>query len=45
MYVHSKNKVEWISWENQGNALSKFYAPQERSYGIVDLPGKYQNVK
>ena len=44
MYLHFKNKVEWISWENEGNA-SKFCLPQERYYGIVALSGKYQNVK
>ena len=41
MYLQFLDNVACISWEKQGN----IFAPQSRSYGIVALFGKYQNVK
>ena len=35
MYLHFMDKVAWILWGKQG-----IFAPRQRSYGIVALPGK-----
>ena len=41
MYLQILDNIACISREKQGN----IFAPQLRSYGIVALPDKYQNVK
>lgn len=45
MHLHFMDKLEWTSWEKNKVKIQSNFAPQQRSYGIVALPSKYQNVR
>ena len=44
IYIY-KDKVARILWKKNKVIHQKIFAPQQMSYGIVALPGSYQNIR